>query len=208
MVDTAQNGFGVPGVSGGEPPDLGGPRDKPPTLSESDRLVEERVKKHQFVREAAKYFCVFIGSCSAVCLIFTGYIIFHFFSVVDRVAEQDAKSGASSQIVIINQRDGDGEFKYAQALKDNSSEQAEASEKPPASKESSMSSLPDPTARMFASLVPASLTGALGLILLITLARFITNYSNSDEAPRQQEYGAITALVQEFGKLFKSFKGE
>lgn len=208
MVETAQNEFGISGNTGSEGNDLGGPKDKPPALSESEKLVEERVKKHQFVRGAAKYFCIFIGSCSAACLLFTGYIIFHFFSVVDKAAEHDIKSAATSQIVIINQRDGGGELKYVQSGKDKDVDVGAGGGKAGWAKGNDKDNLPDPTARMFAPLIPASLTGALGLILLVTLARFITNYSNAEDTPRQQEYGAITTLVQELGKLFKSFKGE
>ncbi|MNJ61557.1 hypothetical protein D3C77_573510 [compost metagenome] len=59
-------------------------------------------------------------------------------------------------------------------------------------------------------MIPATFSSALGLIILVTLARFISNFVLSDKRnpPKDQDYGAIAVLVKEIGSVVSTLRGK
>jgi len=63
---------------------------------------------------------------------------------------------------------------------------------------------------LLAPLIPATFSSALGLLILVTLARFISNFVLSDKhnPPKDQDYGAIAVLIKETGAVVHTLRGK
>jgi Na+-transporting methylmalonyl-CoA/oxaloacetate decarboxylase gamma subunit len=61
-----------------------------------------------------------------------------------------------------------------------------------------------------APLIPATFSSALGLIILITLTRFVSNFVLTDKKnpPKEQDYSAIAVLVKEIGSVVNTLRGK
>lgn len=64
--------------------------------------------------------------------------------------------------------------------------------------------------QLMAPLIPATFSSALGLIILVTLTRFVSGFVLSDrkDPPKDSDYGAIAALVQEVVAAVKALRGK
>ena len=156
-----------------------------------DRLTNEAIAKEKAGRVMAICFAVFLGVAAAACLIFslTVGVKFAFNQPEIKKAELEV-SALKLKFALASMNKEGGKVIGLEQLKD---------------KDEQLGNL---TVKTFAQLIPATFSSALCLILLITMARFITNYvkPDSDDGKDKQDYGAIAVLVQEIGALIKSFK--
>lgn len=178
--------------------DLGGDPNKTPTeagKTQADRLTDEKIRKQRIGRS---FSIALVGSMlimAVFCCLFALYTGYHFLETLDNSKE---KSDLENAIALVQKMaEKKCEASCAACIDTNTCPQ----------KNIEQTKTEEVKASTFAALIPATFSSALAIILFITLARFVTNFglSEKDEEKKQQDYGAISALVQEVVTVFKSF---
>ncbi|PNG14362.1 hypothetical protein [Stutzerimonas stutzeri] len=195
MSNDSEDSFGV----------LAGPSTPPGqgiSVKSRQAMLEEALKKEQLGRTIATRFVIFIGAAASVCLFFSIFVACHF------IYGQDAINQSKLEIELAKYRVIEARLKTGEAPALRS-----AVEKPLYMEDT----LGGYTVKTFSQLLPASFSAVLGLVLFITMARFITVYvrpdkalgsekQDKDPASEKQDYDAISSLVKELASLVKSLK--
>lgn len=186
--------------------DMGGPKNEPPSpnaaemlsqqqLAEAQtKLANEDLERQRLSRFFAKTFFFATITGIVVCLTFSLYISCHFLGLFERDYHDRVFTQSAS---LANADEKQTKSKISAGLNPEKSKKSDEE-------------IANLSLRTLAPLIPASFSTALALILFITLARFVTGYSNNrkEESEKTQDYGAISTLVQEIGKLIQTLRGK
>lgn len=179
----------------------GGGRDKC-SQPVADRLANEEIEKDKLGRKMAVVFASVMGLLCIFCIVFALWTGYHFLYRLDDVARQaDVTRQARAlikEMTLTQTTQGAGELKVASGAVSISTPSKDGDEE-------SISNI-----AMLAPLIPATFSSALGLLILVTLARFISNFILSDKKnpPKDQDYGAIAVLVKEIGSVVSTLRGK
>lgn len=189
MTDTDIDSKGGADDLGGHPNRRVGDTEK----SQADRLTDEKIRKQRLSRTLSISLVITMLVMAVACSIFALYTGYHFLETLDRSQKKSDMEVAISVVQQIYEKQGSPISACTGCQNTKPAEAASSGD------EIKISS--------FAALIPATFSSALAIILFITLARFVTNFGLSErEDEKVQDYGAISALVQEIISVFKSFK--
>lgn len=167
----------------------------------ADRLTNEEIAKDKLGRKMAVALAGGMGMLAVLCIGLALYTGYHFLDKLDDATRQAEVERAAIAIV--------REAAALQAVQGGASIKIESLTAP---------STPSPVVgpkdvdklQLLAPLIPATFSSALGLIILVTLARFISNFVLTDKKnpPKDQDYGAISVLVKEIGSVVNTLRGK
>ncbi|END0094328.1 hypothetical protein ACSEUP_06165 [Pseudomonas aeruginosa] len=187
--------------------DLGGPKNTPPgnSTTPSVELTNELISRQRLSRNIAGITIAVLSIAAIACLGFAMYVGCHFLGVLEKDSTID-KARQGSEVAAKMLTKDDSYHKGAPTkLDENQKAEIIAPQSFPVANESLY-------IKILAPLIPASFSSALAIILFITIARFATNYERAgrenSEKEKIEDYGAISALVQEVGKLVQTLRGK
>jgi len=168
----------------------------------ADRLANEEIEKDRLGRKMAIVFATAMGALCIACISFALWTGYRFLSTFDdAIRQQEVSRQARTLIDEPGLVQAEPEKNAREALSNAPSVHRLASIK----NEAPLSSV-----TLLAPLIPATFSSALGLLILVTLARFISNFVLSDKhnSPKDQDYGAIAALIKEIGAVVHTLRGK
>lgn len=192
--------------------DLGGPKHSSPsqTSSSDTELTNELIKRKAWSRKFALVAVLVMSASALGCLGFAMYVGCHFLGALEKHEEYSRTHPAvAAQDSVTPKQDTAKSTGQAKADNKKTLPATASAEKTEPTAVSSNEKL---YLSVLAPLIPASFSSALAVILFITIARFVTNFerigkeSSDKDAP--EDYGAISALVQEIGKLIQTLRGK
>lgn len=183
--------------------DLGGAKNKSPSESDAAaaRLTNEEIAKDKLGRKMAVVLASGMGFIAFLCISFALYTGYHF---LDKLDEASRQADIQRTAIVLVQEVLKSQIAPA-ALNGSSGVPSSAPSVSVPSAPRSMESI-----QLLAPLIPATFSSALGLIILVTLTRFISNFVLTDKKnpPKDQDYSAISVLVKEIGSVVNTLKGK
>lgn len=161
-----------------------------------ERITNETLARDRLGRWLAGLLAMGMGLLAGTCILFALYTGLHFLNNAEhtaaKVEERENINFIISQVVKSNPQ-------IAQQL-----EQAASSQQKP------KTFGPSDTIQLLAPLIPATFSSALGLIIIVTLARFIASFvtATKREEEKEADYGAIAALVKEVVEVVNKLRGK
>lgn len=161
-----------------------------------ERITNETLARDRLGRWLAGLLAMGMGLLAGTCILFALYTGLHFLNNAEhtaaKVEERENINFIISQVVKSNPQ-------IAQQL-----EQATSSQQKP------KTFGPSDTIQLLAPLIPATFSSALGLIIIVTLARFIASFvtATKREEEKAADYGAIAALVKEVVEVVNKLRGK
>jgi hypothetical protein len=180
-------------------PDTGAGKDRAPRESDEAlvRIANDSFAREKLGRTLTLWLAIGMGGLASLCILFALYTGMHFLTNIEAAV---AKSEEKERIA----------FAVEQVSHANKALQTESvkAEPPVATEKVKLFSKAD-AVQLIAPLIPATFSSALGLIILVTLTRFISGFVLSDrkDPPKDSDYGAIATLVQEVMAAIKSIRG-
>ncbi|MEW4347648.1 hypothetical protein ABZR71_16515 [Pseudomonas paraeruginosa] len=187
--------------------DLGGPKNIPPRSSTtpSDDLTNELIRRQRLSRGMALFTICVLSLSAMACLGFAMYVGCHFLGVLEKESTADkVQQGSEIAAKIVTNNDISHKGAPAKLFEKQKTEVIDPQGFPVTNESLHI--------KILAPLIPASFSSALAIILFITIARFATNYERAgrenNEKETTEDYGAISVLVQEIGRLIQTLRGK
>lgn len=180
--------------------DQGGPKATAPrgTDDSLSRITNDTMVRNGLGRALTLWLAIGMGVLAALCIGFALYTGMHFLSNIETAAAKAEER--ERNLFLANE--------IAKAARTAS----------PDAVQIELAALPEKpklfnnadALQLMAPLIPATFSSALGLIILVTLTRFVSGFVLSDrkDPPKDSDYGAIAALVQEVVAAVKALRGK
>lgn len=168
----------------------------------ADRLANEEIEKDRLGRKMAIVFATVMGVLCIVCIGFALWTGYRFLSTFDDALHQETVSRHARTLI-----DAPG---LVQADPNKNVREALSSAASIDMLASGRNEAPLSSITLLSPLIPATFSSALGLLILVTLARFTSNFVLSDKhnPPKDQEYGALAVLIKEIGAVVHTLRGK
>lgn len=168
----------------------------------ADRLTNEEIEKDRLGRKMAIVFAMAMGVLCIACISFALWTGYRFLSTFDDAIHQQEVSRHARTLI--------DELGLVPAEPEENARGARANAASVHMLASMKNEAPVSSIILLAPLIPATFSSALGLLILVTLARFISNFVLSDKhnPPKDQDYGAIAVLIKEIGAVVHTLRGK
>lgn len=181
-------------------PDPGGPKTTSPrdTDDSLSRLANDTIVRNRLGRTLTLWLAIAMGVLASCCIVFALYTGVHFLSNIEAAAAKADEKERSAFIA----------SEVAKAMR-TANPEAYKTDSAAVPEKVKFFSRAD-AVQLMAPLIPATFSSALGLIILVTLTRFISGFVLSDrkDPPKDSDYGAIATLVQEIVAAVKAMRGK